>query len=198
MRLFWFFFLHLIAFSTLITSYSYAEEKIFTCKPVMASLQLKNGKYYTETIDDENTPLIDNLTVSQFLIDNDDVFYKNNKKREFEQLISSKHFSILELNSEESNVFKEVWAIFSKWDQMLNLKNFKTFIYPYQWSNDNGDYDLAMKRISIHKENYKTSEITVFTTGDMASYFIERSCEGENETDVIQHFFEKSKNIKIS
>ena len=104
----------------------------------------------------------------------------------------------MELNSEESNVFKEVWAIFSKWDQMLNLKNFKTFIYPYQWSNANGDYDLAMKRISIHKENYKTSEITVFTTGDMASYFIERSCEGENETDVIQHFFEKSKNIKIS
>ena len=197
MRLFWFFFLHLIAFSTLITSYSYAEEKIFTCKPVKASVQLKNG-LYTETIDDENTPLIDNLTVSQFLIDNDDVFYKNNKKREFEQLISSKHFSILELNSEESNVFKEVWAIFSKWDQMLNLKNFKTFIYPYKSFNDNGDYELAMKRISVHKENYKTSEITVPITTDRSSYFIERSCEGENETDVIQHFFEKSKNIKIS
>ena len=197
MRLFWFFFLHLIAFSTLITSYSYAEEKIFTCKPVKASVQLKNG-LYTETIDDENTPLIDNLTVSQFLIDNDDVFYKNNKKREFEQLISSKHFSILELNSEESNVFKEVWTIFSKWDQMLNLKNFKTFIYPYKSFNDNGDYELAMKRISVHKENYKTSEITVPITTDRSSYFIERSCEGENETDVIQHFFEKSKNIKIS
>ena len=198
MRLFWFFFLHLIAFSTLITSYSYAEEKIFTCKPVMASVQLKSGKYYTETIDDENTPLIDNLTVSKFFIDNDDVFYKNNKKREFEQLISSKHFSILELNSEESNVFKEVWAIFSKWDQMLDLKNFITFIYPYKSVNANGDYDLSMKRISIHKENYKTSEITVLITEDRPSYFIERSCEGEKETDVIQHFFEKSKNRKLS
>ena len=197
MRLFWIFFLQLIVFLTLITSYSYAEEKIFTCKPVKASLQLKNG-LYTETIDDENTPLIDNLTVSQFLIDNDDVFYKNNKKRKFEQLISSKHFSILELNSEESNVFKKIWDIFSEWDQMLNLKNFKTFIYPYRSVNDNGDYDLSMKRISIHKENYKTSEITVFTTGDMESYLIEKSCEREKETDVIQHFFEKSKNRKLA
>ena len=124
----------------------------------------------------------------------------NNKKREFEQLISSKHFSILELNSEESNVFKEVWAIFSKWDQMLNLKNFKTFIYPYKSFNDNGDYDLLMKRISIHKENYKTSEITVPVpfSEDMPSYFVERSCEGENEKDVIQYFFEDSINRKLS
>ena len=119
--------------------------------------------------------------------------------------ISSKHFSILDLNSEESNVFKEIWDIFAKWDQMLDLKNFITFIYPYKSVNDNGDYDLSMKRISIHKENYKTSEITVFITGDRtsyfgnrANYFIERSCEGEKKTDVIQHFFEKSKNRKLS
>jgi hypothetical protein len=198
MRFIGFVFLHLFVFLILIASYSYAEDKIFTCKPVMASVQLKNGEYYFETLDDENTPLIDNLTVSQFLIVNDDVFYKNNKKRKFEKLISSKHFSILDLNSEESNVFKEIWNIFSEWDQMLDLKNFKTFIYPYKSVNDNGDYDLSMKRISIHKENYKTSEITVFITEDRPSYFVERSCEGEKETDVIQHFFEKSKNRKLS
>ncbi len=198
MRFIGFVFLHLFVFLILIASYSYAEDKIFTCKPVMASVQLKNGEYYFETLDDENTPLIDNLTVSQFLIVNDDVFYKNNKKREFEQLISSKHFSGSELNSEESNVFKEIWDIFAKWDQMLDLKNFITFIYPYKSVNDNGDYDLSMKRISIHKENYKTSEITVPITEDRPSYFIERSCEGEKETDVIQHFFEKSKNRKLS
>ena len=34
-------------------SYAQAEDKIFTCKPVMASFDLKNGEYYTETIDDE-------------------------------------------------------------------------------------------------------------------------------------------------
>ena len=95
-------------------------------------------------------------------------------------------------------MISEFFIQVGKWDQMLNLKNFKTFIYPYQWSNDNGDYDLAMKRISIHRENYKTSEITVPITADRPSYFIERSCEGENETDVIQHFFEKSKNRKLS
>ena len=196
MRFIGFVFLHLFVFLILIASYSYAKDKVFTCKPVMASFDLKNGEYYTETIDDENTPLIDNLTVSQFLIVNDDVFYKNNKKRKFEKLIPSKHFSGSELNSE--NVFKKVWNIFAKWDQMLDLKNFITFIYPYKSVNANGDYDLSMKRISIHKENYKTSEITVPITEDRPSYVIERSCEGEKETDVIQHFFEKSKNRKLS
>ena len=198
MRLFWFFFLHIIIFLILIASYSFAEEKIFTCKPVFASIQLKNGEYYSETNDDESTPLIDVLPVTQFLIDDDDVFYKNNKNRKFEQLISSNHFSNLELESEESNVFKKIWNIFAEWDQILELKNFITFIYPYRSFNVNGDYDLSMKRISIHKENYKTSEITVPITEDRPSYFIERSCEGEKETDVIQHFFEKSKNRKLS
>ena len=152
-RLFFFIFLHLIVFLILITSYVYAEDKVFTCKPVMASVQLKNGEYYFETIDDEKTPLINQLTVSQFLIDNDDVFYKNNKNRKFEQLISTKHFSNLNLESEEANVFKKIWDVFLEWDQMLNLKNFKTFIYPYKSFNDNGDYHLSIKRISIHEEN---------------------------------------------
>jgi len=193
MRLFWFVFLHLIVFLILITSYAYAEEKVFTCKPVFASIQLKNGKYYSETIDDEKTPLINQLTVSQFLIDNDDVFYKNNKNRKFEQLISTKHFSNLNLESEEANVFKKIWDVFLEWDQMLNLKNFKTFIYPYKSFRENGDYDLSMKRISIHKENYRTSEITVPISEDRPSYFVERSCEG-----VIQYFFEKKHNRKLS
>ena len=92
----------------------------------MASVQLKSGEYYFETIDDEKTPLINQLTVSQFLIDNNDVFYKNNKNRKFEQLISTKHLSNLDLNNEDSNVFKKIWDVFSEWDQMLNLKNFKT------------------------------------------------------------------------
>ena len=194
-RLFFFIFLHLIIFLILITSYSYAEDNVFTCKPIMASVQLKNGEYYFETVDDEKTPLINQLTVSQFLIDHDDVFYKNNKNRKFEQLISSKAFSNLDLNNEESNVFKKILDVFLEWDQMLNLKNFKTFIYPYKSFNDNGDYNLAMKRISIHKENYKTSEITVPVpfSENKPSYFVERSCDR-----IIQYFFEKSKNRSLS
>tara|TARA_B100000965_G_scaffold289101_1_gene246959 strand:+ start:364 stop:975 length:612 start_codon:yes stop_codon:yes gene_type:complete len=201
-RLFWFFFLHLIVFLILITSHSYAKEKVFTCKPVMASVQLKNGEYYFETLDDEKTPLINQLTVSQFLIDKGDVFYKNNKNRKFERLISTEYFSNLnlDLDNEQTNTFKKIWDAFLEWDQMLNLKNFKTFIYPYRSYKDNGDYFFSMKRISIHKENYKTSEITVPVpfSEDMPSYFIERSCEGENEKDVIQYFFEKSINRKLS
>ena len=193
MRLFWFFFLHLIVFLILIVSYSYAEDKIFTCKPVMASVHLKNGEYYFETVDDEHTPLIYQLPVTQFLIDDDDVFYKNNKSRKFEQLISTDHFSNLNLESEEANVFKKIWDVFLEWDQMLNLKNFKTFIYPYKSFRENGDYDLSMKRISIHKENYRTSEITVPISEDRPSYFVERSCDG-----VIQYFFEKKHNRKLS
>ena len=193
MRLFWFVFLHLIVFLILITSYAYAEEKVFTCKPVFASIQLKNGEYYSETSDDESTPLIDILPVTQFLIDDDDVFYKNNKNRKFEQLISTEHVSNLNLESEQANVFKKIWDIFLEWDQILNLKNFKTFIYPYKSFRDNGDYDLSMKRISIHKENYRTSEITVPISEDRPSYFVERSCDG-----VIQYFFEKKHNRKLS
>ena len=193
MRLFWFVFLHLIVFLILITSYAYAEEKVFTCKPVFASIQLKNGEYYSETTDDESTPLIDTLPITQFLIDDDDVFYKNNENRKFEQLISTEHVSNLNLESEQASVFKKIWDIFLEWDQILNLKNFKTFIYPYKSFRDNGDYDLSMKRISIHKENYRTSEITVPISEDRPSYFVERSCDG-----VIQYFFEKKHNRKLS
>ena len=192
-RIFFFIFLHLIVFLILITSYAYAEDKVFTCKPVFASIQLKNGEYYSETSDDESTPLIDTLPITQFLIDDDDVFYKNNENREFEQLISTEHISNLNLESEEANVFKKIWDVFLEWDQMLNLKNFKTFIYPYKSFRENGDYDLSMKRISIHKENYRTSEITVPISEDRPSYFVERSCDG-----VIQYFFEKKHNRKLS
>jgi len=193
MRLFWFVFLHLIVFLILITSYAYAEEKVFTCKPVFASIQLKNGEYYSETADDESTPLIDTLPITQFLIDDDNVFYKNNKNRKFEQLISTEHISNLNLESEQASVFKKIWDVFLEWDQILNLKNFKTFIYPYKSFRENGDYDLSMKRISIHKENYRTSEITVPISEDRPSYFVERSCDG-----VIQYFFEKKHNRKLS
>ena len=192
-RIFFFIFLHLIVFSILIKSYAYAEEKVFNCKPVFASVQLKNGDYYSETTDDESTPLIDALPVTQFLIDDDDIFYKNNKNRKFEQLISTEHIFNLNLEGENANVFKSILTIFAKWDEKLNLENFKTFIYPYRSFKENGDYDLSMKRISIHQENYRTSEITVPISEDRPPYFVERSCDGK-----IQHFFEKKYNRKLS
>ena len=47
-RLFFFIFLHLIVFLILIASYVNAEEKVVTCKPTIAGLQLDNGNYYFE------------------------------------------------------------------------------------------------------------------------------------------------------
>ena len=192
-RIFFFIFLHLIIFLILITSYAYAEEKVFNCKPVYASVQLKNGDYYSETKDDESTPLIDALPITQFLIDDDDIFYKNNKNRKFEQLIPTEQIFNLNLEGKNANVFKSILTIFAKWDEKLNLENFKTFIYPYRSFKENGDYDLSMKRISIHQENYRTSEITVPISEDRPPYFVERSCDGK-----IQHFFEKKYNRKLS
>jgi len=189
MRLFCFIFLHLIVFLILITSYSYAEDKIFSCKPVIASVPLENGEYYFEKDSYEKTPLIDKLTITKFLIDNDYVFYKNNKNRKFEQLIPSEDFNNVELSKEHTNIFLKAKNAFTLWDQMLELENYKTFIFLYSSFEDNGNSSHSIKRISIHKQNNMTSEITVPMTSDMPSYFIGRLCEGEKETDVIQHFF---------
>ena len=197
-RLFLFFFLHLFIILIVIAASSYAEDKVFTCKPVMASVPLENGEYYFEKDSYEKTPLINKLTVTHFLIDNVDVFYKNNKNRKFEQLIPSKDFYNVELSKEHTNIFLKAKNAFTKWDQMLDLENYKTFIYLYSSFQDDGSSSHSIKRISIHKQNNMTSEITVPMTNKMPSYFVGRLCEGEKETDVIQHFFEESINKKLS
>jgi len=197
-RLFLFFFLHLLIILIVITANSYAEDKVFTCKPVMASVALENGEYYFEKVQDKHTPLINKLTVTHFLIDNINVFYKNNKNRKFEQLIPSEDFYNVELSKEHTNIFLKAKNAFGKWDQMLDLKNFKTFIFLYSSFQDDGSSSHSIKRISIHKQNNMTSEITVPITNKIPSYFVGRLCVGEKETDVIQHFFEESINKKLS
>ena len=67
-RLFFFIFLHLIVFLLLIASYVNAEDKVFTCKPTIAGVQLDNGNYYFENDYDDKTPLIDKLTTTQFIL----------------------------------------------------------------------------------------------------------------------------------
>ena len=198
MKLLCLFFLHLLIILIVNTASTYAEDKIFTCRPVIASVPLENGEYYFEKDSHEKTPLIDKLTITKFLIDNDYVFYKNNKNRKFEQLIPSEDFYNVELSKEHTNIFLKAKNAFTLWDQMLELENYKTFIFLYSSFEDNGNSSHSIKRISIHKQNNMTSEITVPMTSDMPSYFIGRLCNGEKETDVIQHFFEKSENKKLS
>ena len=197
-RLFLFIFLQVLIIKIIIIVSVYAEDKVFTCKPVMASVPLENGEYYFEKDSYEKTPLIDKLTITKFLIDNDYVFYKNNKNRKFEQLIPSEDFYNVELSKEHTNIFLKAKNAFTLWDQMLDLENYKTFIYLYSSFQDDGSSSHSIKRISIHKQNNMTSEITVPMTNKMPSYFVGRLCEGEKETDVIQHFFEESINKKLS
>ncbi len=47
-RLFLFIFLQVLIIKIIIIVSVYAEDKVFTCKPVMASVPLENGKYYFE------------------------------------------------------------------------------------------------------------------------------------------------------
>ena len=197
MRLLIFFLLHLFVFLILIASYSYAEDKIFTCKPVVAGVPLENGNFYIEKEYDENTPMLNALTTTQFFINKEAVFYKNNKNRQFEQLIPSDYFFNKELSKEEK-FLREIEDTFAKWDRTLKLENFKSFYLLYRSFADDGNSNHSIKRISINKKNNRTSEITVPLKGNIPTYFILRMCEGEKEADVIQHFFEKSINKKLS
>ena len=189
--------LHLFVFLILIVSYSYAEDKIFTCRPVVTGVPLENGDFYFEKEYDENTPMLNALTTTQFLINDEVVYYKNNKNRQFEQLIPSDYFFNRELSKEEK-FLREIEDTLAKWDQMLKLENFKSFYLLYRSFADDGNSNHSIKRISINKKNNSTSEITLPLKGDMPTYFILRTCEGEKETDVIQHFIEKSINRKLS
>ena len=197
MRLFLFFFLHLIIIAIIITANSYADDKIFTCKPVVTGVPLENGDFYFEKEYDENTPMLNALTTTQFLINDEVVYYKNNKNRQFEQLIPSDYFFNRELSKEEK-FLREIEDTLAKWDQMLKLENFKSFYLLYRSFADDGNSNHSIKRISINKKNNSTSEITLPLKGNIPTYFILRMCEGEKETDIIQHFFEKSLNKKLS
>ena len=197
MRLFLFFFLHLIIIAIIITANSYADDKIFTCKPVVTGVPLENGDFYFEKEYDENTPMLNALTTTQFLINDEVVYYKNNKNRQFEQLIPSDYFFNKELSKEEK-FLREIEDTLAKWDQMLKLENFKSFYLLYRSFADDGNSNHSIKRISINKKNNSTSEITLPLKGNIPTYFILRMCEGDKETDIIQHFFEKSINKKLS
>ena len=189
--------LHLLVFLILIVSYSYAEDKIFTCKPVVTGVPLENGDFYFEKEYYENTPMLNALTTTQFLINDEFVYYKNNKSRQFEQLIPSDYFFNRELSKEEK-FLREIEDTLAKWDQMLKLENFKSFYLLYRSFADDGNSNHSIKRISINKKNNSTSEITLPLKGNIPTYFILRMCEGDKETDIIQHFFEKSLNKKLS
>ena len=153
---------------------AFAEDKIFSCKPVVGGYP-KDGDFYVEDIHDESTPLIDIMPTSTFLVREDgNVYYKNNPSREFEFLVPYERLT-------DSKEMQKIENSLSSWDEMISLKNRRTFYLRYE-----GDDGYAsLKRISINGSNTKTADITV-PDADFPSYFFLRECESENTKKPIQ------------
>ena len=103
---------------------AYAEDIIFSCKPVVAGMPKKDGDFYVESIHDESTPMLDVIPVNQFLLRGDakHVYFKNNLSRDFEALVPyEKVKNIFEI--------REIHEELSSWDEILSLDNFRTYYY---------------------------------------------------------------------
>ena len=89
MRVFLTLFLIIIwTFLILIPINAFAEDKTFTCEPIVAG-HPKDGDFYVEDIHDESTPMLDVIPTNQLLLRGEDqhVYFKNNSSRKFEVLI---------------------------------------------------------------------------------------------------------------
>ena len=150
-----------------------AEDKIFTCKPVIAGYPQKDGKFYIEVkYQEPSSPLLDDIPTSQILIREEYLFYKNNPYRKFEILTPYEGVA-------DSKGIQEMEGYLSSWDEMISLKNIRTYYLRYK--GDDG-YE-SLKRISINGSNTKTADITV-PDADFPSYFFLRKCEGANEVEI--------------
>ena len=167
---------------------AFAEDKIFTCKPVIAGYPQKDGKFYMEVeYQEPSSPLLDVIPTSQILIREEYVFYKNNPYRKFEILTPYEKVA-------DSKGIKEMEGYLSSWDELLSFDNFRTFYFRYQ--SDEG-YE-ALKRISINKKNTKTSEITIPDHDKHPAYFFVRNCEAEITKESIQINYPDDPNNKLS
>ena len=100
MRVFLTLFLVIVwTFLILVPLKTYAEDITFSCKPVVAGMPKKDGSFYVEEISEESTPLLDIIPNNQFLLKNksEDVYFKNNSSRKFEELLSYKEVSFINL-----------------------------------------------------------------------------------------------------
>ena len=61
----------------LISTTTFAKDKIYTCKPVAAAVVMETGQTYSETLDtmDEEAPLLSVVPTSQFLISKEEGFF---------------------------------------------------------------------------------------------------------------------------
>ena len=88
----------------------------------------------------------------------------------------------------DSKEMQEIESSLSSWDEMISLKNIRTYYLRYK--GDDG-YE-SLKRISINGSNTKTADITV-PDADFPSYFFLRDCESETTKEPIQIEYDPSK-----
>ena len=182
---FWLFFVVYWSFLILAPLKAFASDKTFTCKPVVAGSPKKDGSFYVEDIGDESTPILDVTPISQLLIRGEDVYFKNNPSRKFEELVSYERVA-------DVKEIREIHEGLSNWDEILSLDNFRTFYLRY-FNNEKE----SLKRISINGSNTKTAVLTV-PMEDYPSYFSLSNCESENTKEPIQVDFQEGPDRKLS
>ena len=153
----------------------YADERTFTCKPVVAGYP-KDGSFYVEDISEESTPMLNVIPINQFLLRDKakDMYFKNNSSRKFEALVPyEKVKDIFEI--------REIHEGLSSWDKFLSLDNFRTYYLRY-FGNDGSE---SLKRISINEKNTKTAILTV-PMADYPSYFTLFNCKSDSAKEPVQ------------
>ena len=154
---------------------AFAEDKIFTCEPVVAG-HPKDGDFYVESIHDESTPMLDVIPTNQLLLrgEAEHVYFKNNLSRKFEVLVPYESIS-------DIKEIREIHEGLSSWDEIISFENFRTYYLKY--IGDNGTESL--KRISINEKNTKTAILTV-PDADFPSYFSLFNCKSDNAKEPVQ------------
>ena len=184
---FWFSLFVYWSFLILAPINAFAEDKTFTCEPVIAG-HPKDGDFYVESIYDESTPLLDVIPTNQLLLrgEAEHVYFKNNLSREFEVLIPYERIS-------DIKEIREIHEGLSSWDEILSFENFRTYYLKY--IGDNGTESL--KRISINEKNTKTAILTV-PLADHPSYFTLFNCKSDSAKEPIQVEWSDDPSKKIS
>ena len=178
---FWICFFVYWSFLILAPLNAFAEDKTFTCKPVVAGSPKKDGNFYIEDIHEESTPMLDVMHVYQLLIRGEHVFLKNNPSRDFEILIPYKKLA-------DMKEIRDIQEGLRDWDEMLSFDNFRSYYLRYIGGGDTE----SLKRISINGSNTKTAVITI-PMEDYPSYFSLANCEAEITNKNIQIEYDPSK-----
>ena len=165
-----------------------AEDKTFTCKPIVAGSPKKDGNFYVEDISEKSTPMLDVIPDNQLLLRGEaqHVYFKNNSSRDFEVLIPYEKIA-------DIKEIRDIDEGLSSWDEILSLENFRTYYLRYL----GGDGSESLKRISINEKNTKTAIITV-PMADFPSYFTLFNCKSDSIKEPIQVEWSDDPNKKVS